>query len=424
MTKSKIISISLLILSPLAALGQNGVRMPDPFDQLTRQEKRTLQSQASSMFNALEPAVKNTSKHTVSIYTLGRRIAFGTAVRTKDAKTAVLTKWSEVSQTRGPINIVTADGKTHAAIVAGVYPEHDLALVNTKASLDPLDLTNSATPELGSFLALSRPDGKVEGIGVVSVQARSLREKDKAYLGVMMDFSQAGKDGVPLQRVMPDSAAMKAGLRNGDVIFSVDQNQITGAMEMRNILQRLEPGSEITVRYRRGKNENNATVQLGSRADNADIRRVPPERMNRMQSMGTKPSRVRSDFPSVIQSDMAVDSNDMGAPVVDLNGKLVGIAIARGSRIKTFMIPADTLVKVLAFDATPVEQAMAMKAKPSSRPNGMANRGLRPTEKDDDPAARVRRLLGEIEKNNRQNEGIMREVEEHLRALEEAEKRR
>lgn len=418
--KSIILTISSAAI--ITASAQNSVRMPDPFDRLNRAEKARLQTQASNMFNAAAPAVAEASASTVSIYTRGKRIAFGTAVLDKTAEPRVLTKWSEVASTQSGLTILARDGKTYPAQVAGVYPEHDLALIKTNAPLKPLDLKKQSQPGLGNFIALARPDGKVEGLGVVSVLARSLREKDKAYLGVMMDFSKAGKDGVPLQRVMQDSAADKAGLRNGDVIVSVADQNITGAMQMRNILQRLEPGSEISVTFRRGEAERKTSVKLGSRADNAEIQRVPRARMERMQRMGAVPSKVRKDFPSVIQSDMAIDPNDAGAPVTDLDGNIVGIAIARGSRIKTFITPTDTLQKVLAFDPTPVKQALASRlpGSPNAR-NGVPPRGVSPrrdTPADADPTDAVRRLLGEIEKNNQANEDLLREVERQLRDIE------
>lgn len=417
MNKTSFTILSLLCTTGLSALAQNGIRMPDPYEQLNRRDKTRLQSQASNIFNAAEPVVKQASESTVAVNSRGTRVAFGTAIRTKDTKVAVLTKWSEVSNPRAPLTVTTLDGKTYQAKVQGVYPDHDLALLSTKAPLKPLDLTASANPELGSFLVLARPDGKVEGIGVVSVLTRSLRDQDKAYLGVMMDFSKASEKGVPLQRVMPKSAAQKAGLQNGDVIVSVDQTPIKGAMEMRNLLQQLKPGSEIIVRYRRGTVENNTSVKLGSRAENEDIRRVPRARMERMQRMGATPSRVNSDFPSVIQSDMPIDPNDAGAPVLNLEGKVIGIAIARGSRIKTFVTPTETLQRVLAFDPVPVSQALAIQPKARNNRNRIApNSGSMPT--GDDPAAKVRRLLSEIEKNNQQNRDILREVEEQLRNME------
>ncbi len=419
MTKTKITALALLTATSLSAEAQDGIRMPDPYGQLNKREKTRLKTQASNLFNALEPAVKKASASTVSVSIMGRRVAFGTAVRNKQANVAVLTKWSEVSNARGAVSITTVDGKSYLAKVTGVYPEHDLALLTSDAPLKPIDLTKGSKPELGSFLALARPDGKVEGFGVVSVQSRSLREKDKAYLGVMMDFSKAGKGGVPLMRVMPDSAAMKAGLRNGDVVVSVDQTPIVGAMEMRNILQRLVPGSEIIVRFRRGEEEKNATVKLGSRADNANIQRVPRARMERMQRMGTSINRVRSDFPSVVQSDMAIDPNDVGAPVLDLDGKIVGITIARSSRIKTFITPTDTLQRMLAFDANSVAQAMKVHPKPSAQ-----NVTEKPSAGIDDPAAEVRRLLGDIDTNDEHNLDVLRKVEEQLRKLKRDESER
>ena len=426
MNQTNFCAIIFLYVATLTASAQSGVRMPEPYAQLNKAQQRGLNQQAANIFNAAKPAVKKAAKSTVSIYVRNKRVAFGTAVRTKNAQTALLTKWSEIANAsaNNPLTIVAANGQSYPATVAGVYKEHDLALLKTNAPLNPLDIRTKTAPELGHIIALAHPDATVEGIGVISVLARSLREKDKAYLGVMMDFKQAGKKGVPLTRVMPGSAAMKAGLRDGDIIFSVDKNPVTGPVEMRNILQRLQPGSSINVEYRREGAEKQTTVKLGSRGDNSNIRRVPQARMERMQRMGTAINNQRSNFPSVIQSDMAIDPNDMGAPVVDLDGQTVGITIARASRIKTFIIPTETLIKTLAFDPLTPEQALSAMRQSEKQRRSTANNNRRNPAPLDDPAARVRRLLGEIEKNNRQNDDILREVEEQLRRLEQAEKNR
>ena len=365
----------LIITTGLLALGseaaaQSSLRLPDPLDNLRPAEKTKLKEQAVHFFLAAKPAVATAAKSTVSIDYRRQRIAYGTVVsRAGTTEPAILTKWSEIAKVHTRIVVTTPEGKQYPAQVAGIYPDHDLALLTIEApgaALVPLDLDASAVPEPGHFVTLARPDGNVEGFGVVSVAARSLREGDKAYLGVLMDFTTTGNSGVPLKRVMPDSAAAQAGLRDGDVIISINRENITGAMEMRNILQRLAPGSDITVRYRRGHSEKNAAVNLGSRSDNTDIRRVPRERMEQMERMGTVPSRIRSNFPNVIQSDMPIQgdptprnprdnfSNDCGGPVTNLDGNIVGIAIARGSRIKTFIIPTSTIREILASSPEPV----------------------------------------------------------------------
>ncbi|MDG0995286.1 MAG: PDZ domain-containing protein [Akkermansiaceae bacterium] len=393
MNKTTIIALVLLSFTHVNIHAQDGVRMPDPYEQLSNQEIATLKKQAISFFSAAEPAVKTASRSIVNVNISGKRVAYGTAVTNNQGKVVILTKWSEISNPRRSINISTLNGKSYSANVDGVYPEHDLALLSSDAPLKPLDLKKISNPELGSFLAVARPDGKVDGIGVVSVMSRSLREKDKAYLGVMMDFSKAGKNGVPLMRVMPDSAAKKAGLRNGDIVMSVNKVPILGAIELRNLLQRLVPGSETTILYRRNGDEKVATVKLGSRADNAGIKRVPRKRMERMQRMGTSINRVRSNFPNVVQSDIPINPEDTGAPVLDLDGKLVGITIARSSRIKTFITPAETLLRVLASDPNSVTQADKNRLQSNllEEANKASNSG-------EDPAARIRRLLGDFDK--------------------------
>ena len=91
---------------------------------------------------------------------------------------------------------MTSEGKAFAATLAGVYPDHDLALLDydvSDAELTPLDLSQAAPLPLGSFILMANPDGNVESLGVVSVESRSLRDGDKAYLGVMMDFSNGAR---------------------------------------------------------------------------------------------------------------------------------------------------------------------------------------------------------------------------------------
>ena len=235
---------AIILISQSSA--QYAVRMPDPFSSLTPFEKEALKDQAASFFNASRPAVALASKSTVSISHGDSRVSYGTIVTTpRHPQPVILTKWSEVKNAHSLLVVTTSAGNSLLAKVSGVYPEHDLALLSVnapEAQLTPLDLAKSSSPKLGSFIMLAGPKGDVEGFGVVSVKSRSLRDGDKAYLGVMMDFTSKMRNGVPIKQVVPGSAAHKAGLRKGDVIIAVGQNDITGAMEMRNTLQKLTPG--------------------------------------------------------------------------------------------------------------------------------------------------------------------------------------
>ena len=347
-----LLHMSIWLGLSLEAFAQDRHRMPDPLAGLSRHERKELSNQAASFYRASTSSVAQAAESTVTLYNQGNKICYGTVVMSEIfPQPVILTKWSEVqNMQRHKIVIVTPSGKALAASVAGIYPDHDLAVLNcanNAAQLKAIKIEEQVATSLGSFLMLAGPDGEVESVGVVSVGARSLRDGDKAYLGVMMDFDKQEK-GVPLKKIMPGSAAAKAGLREGDIILAVGKEYLSGAMEMRTLLQRLQPGSSITVTYQRGEHRRKANIELGSLSENSAIRRIPQERMSIMESMGAIPSHIRTDFPKVVQSDMPIHPRDTGAPVTNLDGQFAGITIARGSRIKTYIIPSDTIQKLLS----------------------------------------------------------------------------
>lgn len=392
-------------------IAQYTVTMPDPFAGLSWHEKRELKNQASGFFSASKPVVAEAAKSTVSIYHQGGRICYGTVVMTGSSRQPlILTKWSEIKKASNRLVVMTSEGKAFAATIAGVYPDHDLALLDydvNDAELTPLDLSQAAPLTLGSFILMANPDGSVESLGVVSVESRSLRDMDKAYLGVMMDPVKE-QEGIALREIMPGSAAAKAGLRAGDIILAVDKEDMTGLMEMKTLLQRLQPGSEIIVSYKRGNVRKKTKVELGSLSENPTIPRFPQKRMDIMERMGAIRSDIRTNFPSVVQSDMPIYPTDTGAPITDLDGKIAGIAIARGSRIKTYIIPTSTIKKLLTKAPQTMSHVQAELAK----------RGVTESNSQaENPLDLVRRLLGKPTGTRDKREENMRKIQEALEKL-------
>ena len=58
-------------------------------------------------------------------------------------------------------------------------------------------------------------------------------------------------------------------------------------------------------------------------------------------------SQRRTGFPRVIQHDILGRKDSVGGPLLDLNGRCVGMTIARADRAQSFAIPASDL-KALA----------------------------------------------------------------------------
>ena len=59
-------------------------------------------------------------------------------------------------------------------------------------------------------------------------------------------------------------------------------------------------------------------------------------------------SKNRRGFPDAFQHDMVLGPNEIGGPVVALDGHVVGMNIARSGRIECFAIPAKTIKTLLS----------------------------------------------------------------------------
>src|SRR3954454_17893105 len=90
-------------------------------------------------------------------------------------------------------------------------------------------------------------------------QLRKGRKVERAFLGL----STAG-DGRRVADVVRGGAAQKAGVREGDVIVSVDARPARGPGDVADAVQRRKPGDRVVVVVKRGDRELTLRVTLGS----------------------------------------------------------------------------------------------------------------------------------------------------------------
>lgn len=304
------------------------------------EDKASLTAQSQDFFKAADAVVKPISKSSIVIKNGNRIVAFGTVT-----EAGILTKWSEISNLGPNARIVDYAGKTHSVITKKVYKEHDLAVLNNPGKLPALKLRDNVEPEVGDFLIASGSANQAIGLGVVSVKTRNLKQANRGFLGVIMEMNPVDGGGVKLSQVQPKTAAADAGLKAGDIILTVDGKAVNNLLEMRNFLQKQKPGDEITMSYNRaGVVKADVKVVLGARKEMPAVR---ASRMRSMKSMGGRINKVAESFPEVLQTDIQVKFNQCGAPVVDLDGKFVGVVISRSSRIKSYVLEADTIKNLL-----------------------------------------------------------------------------
>ncbi|MEI6608001.1 MAG: PDZ domain-containing protein [Verrucomicrobiota bacterium] len=348
---------SQLLLACLLAGSLAAQQQPD-IPLLRPEERQTVDAQADEFNQALTPILATAAKSTVRVWAGKRRLAYGTVVA--DGR-KVLTKFSEVVRAGGSLRVEAADGAVRAAEIAGVYQDEDLALLSIAGeALTPVQWF-AGEPKLGSFLTAPQPGGQPAAFGVISVLQRDLRETDKAYVGVLGDPRFAGP-GVMVQEVKADSGAATAGLREGDVILRVNKRPISGMLELRNALTGLAPGSRVAMAINRNGKQLTLDVLLGNRPD---LPQFSGGRLLQMEQMGGPTSRVHDAFSKVIQTDMRPDPNQIGGPVVDLQGRVLGITMARADRTRSFVMPSAAVTKLL--ESKPVAPALVKNAAHEAR---------------------------------------------------------
>ena len=70
-------------------------------------------------------------------------------------------------------------------------------------------------------------------------------------------------------------------------------------------------------------------------------------RSNQQNRMGPRLSGRRKNFPLAFQHDTALRDNECGGPLVNLDGDVVGVNVARAGRVASLAIPAHRVLEIV-----------------------------------------------------------------------------
>lgn len=295
-------------------------------------------------------------------------LAFATGVR---GDGWLLTKASEVT---GAAELqCQIKGTWVAAKVVRTWNEHDLALVKAEAKdLPSVKWSGRGGLAVGTFITAVAPEGHDPlAIGIVSVLARNEMTKGRGFLGVQITSDERG---LKIDKIVADGPAKLSGLQVADRILEFDGQKPESVFMFTKMVSDRKAGEKVRIKFQRGEAIVEKEIALADRGAMVGNMR---EGNDRMQGMGTTNSRRRSDFPSVLQTDLPVKATQCGGPVTDLDGNVVGIVIARSGRVETMVLPSETIRQLLGGvdfskegQAAP-QQAQAPKpeaAAPAPRP--------------------------------------------------------
>ncbi|HET6575606.1 MAG TPA: trypsin-like peptidase domain-containing protein [Fimbriiglobus sp.] len=284
-------------------------------------------------------AVSAAADSTVRIFADKKEVALGTVV---SADGYILTKGSEVRG--GAVACELRDGSAYDAELVGYDRTTDLALLKVPAErLKPVTFAPAKAAEVGNWVAAVGIEAQPIAVGVVSAGARKLygeqafiENGNKGYFGINLG-DPAEHEGVLVVRVEPGAAAAKAGLKKDDIIYEVDKKAVKDREGLITLMENYRPRDKIVVKVWRGDEELSIPVTLGSKSDF--------DRGSFQNAMGGDLSGRRTGFPVVIQHDTVIRPNECGGPLVDLEGRVLGINIARAGRVETWALPGDVAMK-------------------------------------------------------------------------------
>ena len=272
----------------------------------------------------------------------------------------VIAKWSDCEVFTRLLLYTSEDIAIRARPIA-VYPEHDLAILRAPGLGAPaVRWGDSDALEPGSFLAAIDETGKSVSLGVMSVENRSLRADDQGFLGIQV--GQRG-DQALVEHIQRGTAADRADLEIGDLLLAVNGKEVSGFYEFSAEIRRIKAGEKARLRIGRYGREKEITVKLGGREPMIVSRQI--REMNRMS--GTQ-SNVRDNFPEIIQTDLDLEAYHSGLPVINLDGKVVGIVIARAGRISTLLLPASVIQAELRTEPHTLRKTPLLKQRQDRAP--------------------------------------------------------
>lgn len=335
----------------------------------------------SAFLEVVAPARQSTAL----VFSKGKQVAVGAVV---DKQGHVLTKASEL---REDLECIFLGGERLKAEIIGIAEEDDLAMLKVTGGKSEFKAIAWAEdiPPVGSFLATVGVEERPLAVGVMSVPTRAPRTQfrwNRGFLGVTV--SGGADNAATIARVSPGSPAGKANLRVNDVVTNVNGKDVTNADQMIGMLRNREVGEIVELRVKRKDKELTFKIELGWFGG-----------MNQEQnSLGGPLSGRRYGFRSVFQHDTYLRPEHCGGPLLNTDGKAVGVNIARVGRVSSQAIPVKVVRQVL-----PDLLSGKLAPKGDERNTSLKKPATQPTEKKAQPDKKAEPKQAEKKKPDGKN---------------------
>ena len=251
----------------------------------------------------------------------------------------IVTKNSEI-QNVTDLKCVFGDGAEFSAKVVTTFPQYDLALLKVATkNLVPVKVDQEAIKvEAGQIVVSCDQEGKAMSMGLVTANPRKFVTRQRSigptrgFLGVLCRPSD---EGLVIRAVTERSGAERAGLERGDVILEMEGKKVTTMTKLVEFLTEYQPNQKVQMSVTRGDEKLDVKATLGKN---------PRAQTDENDQWGGGPfSDRRFGFPKVIPHDSVIKPQQCGGPLLNSDGKVIGLNIARAFRAASYAVPIQVV---------------------------------------------------------------------------------
>ncbi len=306
---------------------------------ISRDRYRDQSKRSEEIAGLFDPLVASAKASTLRVLDGNRPIALGT-VLSRDG--LILTKASEL---KGELLCELSDGSKKPAVVIGIHEPTDLAILKIDSDiLTPIHWGGGEIPTVGQWLASPTLDETYQiQVGVLGVEPRQIPSSG-ALIGINGDLETGEARVINVQGGTP---AEKANLMVGDLITKIDHHEIKSWLDLVKTIGQYDPGDEVILTIKRGEDELKINLKLGDKDMDSPSFNSGVNQGRNQNSMGSRPSNRRKNFPLAFQHDLMLQNFECGGPVLNLNGEVVGINIARAGRVDSLALPISVILPVI-----------------------------------------------------------------------------
>lgn len=298
----------------------------------------------------LQPLQAKFNRSVMPIYEGDQLLTHATAI----TENQLITKASEIEKKENLI--IRFEEKDYLIKVITTDEKRDLALIAVEIEgLEPIKLT-APEPEVAALVFTPTARGLLPG--VITQPSRSSpasgfelnveSDQPSSYVGISFTTDDIKPT---IQTVELGSPADNAGFLEGDVITHFQDKEIENIDDLAEALKDFAPGQKVRFQLKRDEEEIKISLILDIRpaltTDKPNRAALMRDRaLSSLSARGGKLSKRRNDFPRVIYHDQLLPMTETGTPLIDHEGNVLGINIARSLRHRSLAIPVS---EVLAF---------------------------------------------------------------------------